>query len=124
MWSPSLPPLATSAWLAPALAALVLGTGLLAAWLKRRCHLRTGDTRKLVHFVLFTAAALLGRVCGLDAVNLLGGITAAYTLLVLALGEGHPLYETVARESDAPRRSLHVLLPFLATAAGGIAATS
>jgi phytol kinase len=124
MWSPSLPPLATSLWLAPSLAALAFGTGLLAAWLKRRFRLRTGDTRKIVHFTLFTTAAVLGSTWGLEAVNLLGGVTALYTLLVLALGSGHGIYEAVAREEDAPRRSLHVLLPFLSTALGGILSTS
>ncbi|MBI4606323.1 MAG: hypothetical protein HY721_30530 [Planctomycetes bacterium] len=125
MWTPRLPPLETAAWLAPALAALVLAAGFASGWLKVRRGLRTGDTRKLFHLAIFAAAAVLGRSpLGFEAVNLLGGVMTVYLAWVLAASEGSLLYEGIAREADAPRRSLHIALPFLATAAGGIAAVS
>jgi phytol kinase len=124
MWNASLPAAATSLWLAPALALLTLGTGLLAGWLKLRKGFRTGDTRKLFHFVVFTSAALLRLWIGIEAVNLLGGIVALQVGAALLQGGGSLLYEGLAREEDSPRRSLHIALPFLATAAGGVASAS
>jgi phytol kinase len=121
MWNASLPPAATSLWLAPALALLTLSTGLLAGWLKLRKGFRTGDTRKVFHFVVFTTAALLRLAIGIEAVNLLGGIVALQVGAALLQGAGGVLYEGLAREEDSPRRSLHIVLPFLATAAGGVA---
>jgi phytol kinase len=125
MWHPSLPPAGTCAWLAPALAILTLGTGLAAGWLKLHRGFRTGDTRKIFHFVVFTTAALLRLGLGsIEAVNLLGGIVALQVGAALLQGDGGLLYEALARESDSPRRSLHIVLPFLATAAGGIASAA
>jgi len=120
MWLPTLPHWRTCLWLAPTLALGVLAAGSLCGWLKASCGLRTGDTRKIFHFCVFTAAAVLSGALGFEAVNLLGGIAGLYVLAVLALGDGRPLYEALARESDAPRRSLHIVVPFAATAAGGI----
>ncbi len=124
MWSPTLPGLETCLWLAPGLAALVLSAGAISGWLKARHGLRTGDTRKIFHFTIFSAAAFLSHRLGFEAVNLLGGIVWLYVLLVLGLGEGCALYEALARESDAPRRSLYIVLPFVSTAVGGILSTA
>lgn len=124
MWTPSLPPLFTTLWLGPCLALYTVAAGALSAWLKARRGLRTGDTRKVFHFAIFTAAALLGRALGIEAVNLLGGVVAGYVVVVLAVGDGNPFYESLAREGDAPRRSLHIVLPFLATAAGGVTSSA
>jgi phytol kinase len=120
-WRPVLPDFVTALWLAPLLAGLVVGTAWLCGWLKLRAGWRTGDTRKLLHFVIFTTAAGLAAALGLAAVNLLGGIMLVFVSAAIALGDGHVLYEGMARESDAPRRALQVILPLVATAAGGIA---
>ena len=82
--------------------------------------MRTGDTRKIFHFSIFTCAAVLSLTVGVAAVNLLGGLMAIYLFTILRIGEGNLFYEGVARETDRPQRSLYVLVPFLATAAGGI----
>lgn len=124
MWPARLPPAVTSLWLAPALAILTLATGLLAGWLKARRGFRTGDTRKIFHFVVFTTAALLRLTLGIEAVNLLGGIVALHVGAALLQGDGSFLYEGLAREADSPRRSLHIVLPFLATAMGGVASAA
>jgi phytol kinase len=123
VWIPSLPPLAVSLWLAPLLALLAIGAGYLSGWLKLRRGFRTGDTRKIFHFTIFAAAAVLSRGLGFEAVNLLGGVVALYVLALLRLGDGNVFYEGLARESDRPQRSFYIVLPFLATAAGGILST-
>ena len=124
LWKPELPDFEVIAWLAPTLAMWLMGTGGAAGWLKLRRGLRTGDTRKLFHFSVFFLATALHARFGPPGVNLLGCLVAVYIGYCLLRGAGNPLYEAIARESDYPRRSLHVLVPFLATAAGGILAIS
>lgn len=119
-WKPLTPELLISLWLGPLLAAWILAWGALAGLLKRRAAWRTGDTRKLFHFAVFSAATALGATLGMPAVNLLGGLTLLYVLAAAWRGDGDLLFEALARESDAPRRTLHVLVPLIATAAGGI----
>ena len=124
LWKPELPDFEVIAWLAPTLAMWLMGTGGVAGWLKLRRGLRTGDTRKLFHFSVFFLATALHAGFGPPGVNLLGCLAEVYIGYCLLRGAGNPLYEAIARESDYPRRSLHVLVPFLATAAGGILAIS
>ena len=124
LWKPVLPSLDVILWMAPTLAIWLLASGALAGWLKLHRGLRTGDTRKLFHFSVFFLATALHAGSGPPGVNLLGCLVAIYIGYCLLRGDGNPLYEAIARESDHPRRSLHVLAPFLATAAGGILAIS
>lgn len=43
-------------------------------------------------------------------------------LYAIIQGEGHFLYEAIAREKDAPYRTHYIVMPYLATLLGGIAA--
>ena len=124
LWKPELPDLDVIAFLVPVLAMWVLGFGGIAGWLKLRRGMRTGDTRKLFHFSIFFLATYVHASYGPAGVNLLGCLAAIYIGYCLLSGDGNPLYEAMARESDHPRRSLHILIPFLATAAGGICSLS
>ena len=99
LWKPELPDFEVIAWLAPTLAMWLMGTGGIACWLKLRRGLRTGDTRKLFHFSVFFLATALHAGFGPPGVNLLGCLAAVYI--------GYCL-----------------LVPCLATAAGGILAIS
>src|SRR5690606_29991778 len=81
---------------------------------------RTGDTRKLFHFIIISTATALSLSLGWGAVNLLGGLMAFYVFTVARVGEGNPLFEGIARESDAPHRGLYIVIPYLSTAAGGL----
>jgi phytol kinase len=63
---------------------------------------------------------VLHALWGVPAVNLLGGIVSVQIAWLLVRGEGNVFYEGLAREEDRPHRSLYILLPFLATGAGGI----
>ena len=124
LWRPELPAPGVTAFLAPCLAIWILGFGGLAGWLKLSCGLRTGDTRKLFHFSIFFLATFVHASYGPAGVNLLGCLAVIYIGYCLWRGAGNPFYEALARESDHPRRSLHILIPFLATAAGGICSLS
>jgi phytol kinase len=49
-------------------------------------------------------------------------VTSTLVLYAVWRGDGFPFYEAMARPSDAPRRTLFVLIPLATTAAGGVAA--
>ncbi len=123
-WSPTLPALEITAWLAPCLVAWIVVAAFAAGWVKTRRGWRTGDTRKLFHFAIFTCAAVLSATLGFAAVNLLGGLMALAIAFALWRGDGFPFYEAMARETDRPRRSLYIAVPFIATAIGGIASAA
>jgi phytol kinase len=83
---------------------------------------RTGYTRKVFHFLIFITAALLQWRCGTPAVCLFGGMCSLAVFYAVWRGDGHPLYEALAREKDAPRRAYFILIPWFATLVGGLAA--
>jgi len=122
-WTPTLPPFETSAWLAPAALVWIVSLFVLAGHLKTKRGVRTGFTRKFLHFGIFGAACGLSIALDVRAVNLLGGIGAVVIAFAIWRGEGHPFYEAIARESDTPRRTMFVVVPFAATVAGGIASS-
>jgi phytol kinase len=112
-------------------ALLLLGTAtalftLLAAWLAGRLRVRfdvrAPYTRKIFHFLVFSAAAVLHVAGGMPAVLLLGVIVSGAVLYAVARGDGFPFYEALARPTDAPRRTLFILVPLVTTAVGGLAA--
>ena len=93
-----------------------------AGWLKVRRGLRTGYTRKIFHFSIFLAAAATQALWGIQALCVFGGMTSLVVLYAVIRGDGHPLYEAMAREKDRPRRTLFIVTPYFATLIGGIAA--
>ena len=48
------------------------------------------------------------------------GSTVIVVLWALVGGAGHPHYEALAREKDAPHRTWYIVVPYLATLAGGL----
>jgi phytol kinase len=93
----------------------------LAGRLKRDRGWRTGYTRKVFHFLIFTSVALIQWRWGTAAVCLFGGATTLVIFYAVWRGAGHVLYEAMAREKDAPRRTYYIVAPYLATLAGGLA---
>ena len=79
-------------------------------------------TRKVFHFIIFTFAAAIHLMAGLPGVVLLGVIVSGCVLYAVVRGPGFPLYEAMARPSDAPRRTLFIVVPLIATAVGGLLA--
>lgn len=95
-----------------------------AGYLKRVWQWDTGYTRKVFHFLIFTTAAGLQWRIGTRAVCLFGVMTTIALAYALWKGDGHLLYEAVAREKDAPRRTWFIVAPYLATLAGGVLSTA
>lgn len=102
-----------------ALVILVLA-GSLTGHLTLKRGWKTNYTRKVFHFIIFSSVTVIGSVGGLKAVTTFGGVAGLYILLTIYLGEGHPFYEAIARKQDAPHRTYYILVPFCATAAGGL----
>lgn len=104
--------LASLAWAAACLA----GCG----YLKTRKKIRTAYTRKLFHFLIFGTVVLVHGKWGTPGVCLFGGMTSLIIGYALMRGPGHMMYEAMAREKDAPRRTYYIVAPYLATLAGGL----
>ena len=90
-----------------------------AGLLKRR-GVRTGYTRKVFHFCIFSTVALLQWKAGTSAVCLFGGTCSVAVFYAVWKGDGHILYEAMAREKDKPHRTFFILIPYLTTLAGGL----
>lgn len=93
-----------------------------AGWLKQHKGLNTGYTRKIFHFLIFMSAAGIDLTWGLSGVFLLGAATSLVILYALIRGNGHLLYEAMAREKDAPYRTYYIIAPYFATLVGGLSA--
>ncbi len=92
----------------------------LAGYLKRNKGLKTGYTRKVFHFLIFSSAVFVQRVWGTPILCLFGGMTTLVIFYAVFRGEGHLLYEAMARESDSPHRTHYIVVPYLATLIGGL----
>ncbi|HJO02961.1 MAG TPA: hypothetical protein QGG47_03185 [Acidobacteriota bacterium] len=112
-------------WMLVSLAPVFLAYGGAAAWfagwLRISRGVRVSYTRKIFHFSIFTVAGLTQIAWGLPAVSLFGSLVAAIVLYAVWRGDGYPVYEAMARDTDRPRRSLFILVPLATTAAGGLA---
>ena len=92
----------------------------LVGWLRTSRAVRAPYTRKIFHFAIFTAAGLLHLTAGLPAVSLFGCAISLIVLYAVWRGDGFPFYEALARPTDAPRRTLFILVPLATTAIGGV----
>lgn len=92
----------------------------LAGHLKVCRGARTGYTRKVFHFLVFSTAVGLQIGGGTRPLCLFGGCTSLVIFYALWRGDGHPFYEAMAREADAPWRTYYIVVPYLTTLFGGI----
>jgi len=115
-----IPSAALAATLGPASAGYAAAAGWLAGRLRTRRGVRTAYTRKVFHFLIFTAAAGVHLLWGLPGVALFGGVTSLAVLYAVMRGAGFPFYEAMARPGDAPHRTLFILVPLATTALGGL----
>jgi len=99
---------------------LIVFTAVCIAAVMKRKGIRTPYTRKTFHFIIFSAAGLLQYYYGLKAVSILG--TVVFIVIMFCVWYGHRswFYKALARETDAPHEKKFILLPLMATAAGGI----
>lgn len=91
-----------------------------AGYLKAVRNWPTGYTRKVFHFLIFGTVALLQAISGSKAVCLFGAACSLVIFYALFKGDGHRLYEAMAREKDAPRRGYFIIVPYLSTLIGGL----
>jgi phytol kinase len=85
-----------------------------------RRGVRTPDTRKVFHAVVFTGAGAVQLQFGVGAVSAYGATIAGIVLWVVYRGDGFGPFEALARPTDAPRRGLFVVVPLIMTALGGV----
>src|SRR5215471_17797461 len=115
------PPIRTILTLGPLFLAWTYCCLSLAGYLKSKRRLKTGYTRKTFHVLIFITAATLQQTLGLPLVCLFGAMTTMVLAYAVLRGAGHPMYEAIARERDEPYRTYYIIIPYLATLAGGIA---
>ncbi len=116
---PSWPLLAAGVPLAAAYAGAAAA---LVGWLRASRGIRAPYTRKIFHFLIISAAGLVQIAWGLPGVVVLGGVTTLLVLFAALRGDGFAFYEAMARPTDAPHRTLFVVIPLVTTALGGILA--
>ena len=97
-----------------------IAVGWFAGYLKTVRNVRTPYTRKIFHFLIFTMASVVQLAWQLPGVVVFGSVVTIIVLYSVWRGAGHPLYEALARPSDAPRRSFFVVVPLLTTILGGV----
>lgn len=90
-----------------------------AGWLKQK-RIRTGYTRKVFHFLIFSTVALLQWQFGTSVVCLFGGMCTVAIFFAVWRGSGNMLYEALAREKDVPHRTFFILVPYFMTLVGGL----
>lgn len=96
----------------------------LVGWLRTRRGVRAPYTRKAFHFIILTAAAVVHWLWLLPGVLVFGSVVSALVLLAVLRGDGFAFYEALARPTDAPHRTLFILVPLATTAAGGLLANA
>ena len=92
-----------------------------AGYLKLGKGWRTGYTRKVFHFLIFTSVVIIQFLWGTPAVCLFGGMCSLVIFFAIRKGAGNILYEAMAREKDEPHRTYYILVPYVATLIGGLA---
>lgn len=97
-----------------------IGAGFAAASARRRFGMRVPDTRKLFHFVVFSGALVAHLLWETPGTATYGSVVALIVAAAVLRGDGDPLFEALARPTDQPRRGTFVVVPLLATAAGGV----
>lgn len=116
----SLPSLHTLIIVAPITFVYGVTVSLVVGKLRCERNVRTAYTRKIFHFSIFTMASVVHLVWHLPGVTVLGLVMSAIVLYAVYRGDGFPLYEALARPSDAPHRTLFIIVPLVTTMLGGI----
>lgn len=116
----NLPDLTVLALAGPVALAWAAACLVLSGLLKTRWKLKTGYSRKCFHFLIFGTVVVVHRLWGTPGVCLFGGMTSLVIAYALVRGSGHVMYEAMAREKDAPRRTYYIVIPYFATLIGGL----
>jgi phytol kinase len=93
---------------------------LTVSWLRTKKSETVPYTRKLFHFIIFSAACIFQLRFGLKMTIVFGIVTCAAVLLAVWKGGGNPLFDALARPKDSPHEGLFILVPLASTALGGV----
>ena len=91
-----------------------------SGYLKMHRCWKTGYTRKIFHFMIFTSVVVIQSIWGTPVVCLFGGMCTLVILYAIVRGRGNPFYEAMAREKDEPHRTCYIMVPYFATLIGGL----
>lgn len=117
-----LPDLTTTIVVLPLTLLYASAVAAFAGWLRVSRGVRTPYTRKVFHFLILSAATLIQLVWGLPGTVVYGSTVALMVIAAVLRGDGFGFYEALARTTDAPRRSLFIIVPLVTTALGGVLA--
>jgi|GEM_PF-154536 len=106
--------------LGPFLLVYTILSAAFAGWLKTRKNMRAPYTRKIFHFLIFSFASFLLIAAGFPVLILFGTIVTICVIYAIYSGQGFPFYEAIARPTDAPYRTIYVVIPLLMTGLGGL----
>ena len=120
----SLPNARTLFTVAPIAACYLAFVSWLVGHLRVNRHVRTAYTRKIFHFLVFTAVSVVHLIWRLPGVTVFGIVATLLIIYAVGRAEGFGLYEALARPADAPHRTLFIIVPLVTTALGGIATNS
>lgn len=90
-----------------------------AGYLRKR-KVKTGYTRKVFHFIIFCSAAPIQAKLGFSGLFAFGFAVSAVVFYAVLRGERSWAYKALAREKDAPHETRYIIIPWLATALGGL----
>ena len=91
-----------------------------SGYLKFKYQLQTGISRKIFHFITFFSVSIIQFNWGLPLMCLYGACCCFIVIYSTFKGSGFIMYEAMAREKDAPKRTLFILIPLIATFLGGV----
>jgi phytol kinase len=117
-----LPDTRTILLLAPLSLVYGLGWAALVALLRRR-GLGVAYTRKIFHFAIFTAAAVVELRWGPPGVMVFGTMLALVVITAVFAGRENPVLLALTRPREDAHRRTFVLIPLITTAAGGLLIT-
>ncbi|HEX6307652.1 MAG TPA: hypothetical protein VFZ69_05650 [Longimicrobiales bacterium] len=117
-----IPDAATTMLVVPAALLYGAAAAAFAGWLRIRRAVRVPYTRKIFHFLILSAATLVHLQWGVRGVVVYGTVIALLVVAAVLRGDGFAFYEAIARGTDAPRRSLFIIVPLITTAVGGVLA--
>jgi len=107
-------------WSFPMFALYAMLAALISGYIKIHYRWNTDHTRKIFHFLIFTAAAVIQFIWALPGVLLFGMTVAVVILWACVRKNQSPFYQSIARSRDNPHQLFFIVLPFIATGLGGL----
>lgn len=107
-------------WISPCFILFTLIAASISSTFKRKLNWPTGYTRKVFHFLIFTAAAFIQWIWDLPGVLLFGICVSIWIVFTCIRNKQSLFYHAIARPKDAPHQIVFIIVPLLSTAFGGL----